>query len=138
MPSAFVDTNILLYAASGRHADRDKSRRARRLLEEEDVGLSVQVLQEFYANAVHPRKLGLTPAEAVRYCETWLRFPVAPLTSDTFLRALELMARHPLSNWDAAILAAAAQLHCRILYSEDFAHGQDYGGIRVINPFRPA
>ena len=136
MPNAFVDTNILLYAASGRRADQAKALIARRLLQEEEVGLSVQVLQEFYANAVQPRKLGLTPAEAVLYCETWLQFPVAPLTVDTFLRALELMAKHSLSNWDATILAAAAQLHCHILYTEDLSHSHDYGSIRVINPFR--
>jgi predicted nucleic acid-binding protein len=138
MPNAFVDTNVLLYAASGRRADQAKAAIARRLLEEEEVGLSVQVLQEFYANAVHPRKLGLTPAAAVLCCETWLQFPVASPTEDTLLRALELMAHHSLSNWDATILAAAAQLHCRILYTEDLSHGHAYGGIHVINPFRPA
>ncbi len=24
------------------------------------------------------------------------------------------------------------------LLSEDFSHGQDYGGVRALNPFRPA
>lgn len=135
MPNAFVDTSILLYAASGRRADQDKALVARQLLEKEDVGLSTQVLQEFYAHAVQPRKLGLTPAEAAQYCETWLQFPVAPLTMDTFLHALELMENHALSNWDATILATAAQLHCTILYSEDLPHGHEFEGIRVINPF---
>ena len=84
MPNAFVDTNILLYAASGRRADQAKALVARRLLQEEEVSLSVQVLQEFYANAVHPRKLALTPAEALLYCETWMKFPVA-MTKTTML-----------------------------------------------------
>jgi len=44
----FADTNIFLYAASKDPADRDKKKLARALLESEDVGLSAQVLQEFY------------------------------------------------------------------------------------------
>ena len=48
------------------------------------------------------------------------------------------MPNHSLSNWDATILAAAAQLHCSILYSEDLPHGHEFEGIRVINPFNAA
>jgi len=54
MPNAsivFIDSNVLLYAASGRPADTAKSKHARALLERETVGISFQVLQEFYANA---------------------------------------------------------------------------------------
>jgi predicted nucleic acid-binding protein len=32
-------------------------------------------------------------------------------------------------------VAAAARLGAPVLYSEDLSHGQDYGGVRVINPF---
>ena len=38
-----------------------------RIVREEEVVISFQVLQEFYANAVHPRKLALTPAQAAAY-----------------------------------------------------------------------
>ena len=38
-------------------------------------------------------------------------------------------------NWDAAILAAAMMLGCEAVYSEDMSDQQDYGGLRVINPF---
>ena len=40
-----------------------------------------------------------------------------------------------ISNWDAAILAAAEQLGCLTVYSEDLSHGQAYGNVRVENPF---
>jgi predicted nucleic acid-binding protein len=33
------------------------------------------------------------------------------------------------------IIAAARLSDCDLLYSEDLNHGQDYGGIRVENPF---
>lgn len=36
---------------------------------------------------------------------------------------------------DAAIVEAASAMSCSELLSEDLANGQDYGGVRVINPF---
>jgi predicted nucleic acid-binding protein len=74
-------------------------------------------------------------AEAEAWCETWLQYPVASLDAETFVRALELIRRYQISNWDAAILVAAKQLGCVVVYSEDLNHGQDYDGVRVINPF---
>ncbi len=47
----FVDTNILLYAASTAPEERQKAEVALTLLEAEDLALSVQVLQEFYVQA---------------------------------------------------------------------------------------
>ena len=43
-----------------------------------------------------------------------------------------------LSLWDAMILAAAQASNARVLYTEDLNHGQDYGGVRAVNPFLPA
>jgi len=133
---AFVDTNVLLYAASGRPDDAAKTARARRLIKEEPIGLSFQVLQEFYANAISVKKLNLSPAEAAKWCAAWLQFPVASLGSETFVRTLELSQKYQIRNWDAAILAAAAQLGCVVVYSEDLSHGENYDGLRVENPFR--
>lgn len=41
-----------------------------------------------------------------------------------------------ISYWDAAIIAAAASLGARTLYSEDLNDAQTYGSVRVLNPFR--
>jgi DNA-binding transcriptional MerR regulator len=43
-----------------------------------------------------------------------------------------------LSYWDAAIIEAARALGCTHVLSEDLSDGQDYGGVRVTNPFREA
>jgi predicted nucleic acid-binding protein len=136
MPAAFVDTNVLLYAASNHPSEREKTRIAQQLLLSKEIVLSVQVLQEFYANAIHPRKLAFTRSEAVAFCQVWMEFPVASLTVDTFVHALQLSARFGLSNWDAAIIASARESGCGTLFSEDFHHGQDYDGVQVINPFQ--
>lgn len=40
-----------------------------------------------------------------------------------------------ISNWDAAIVAAAKVAGAKTLYSEDLNHGQAYEGVTVHNPF---
>ena len=41
-----------------------------------------------------------------------------------------------LIDWDAAIIAVAAELGCHTIYTEDLSHDQNYDGITVVNPFR--
>jgi predicted nucleic acid-binding protein len=52
----FVDTDVLLYAVSISEEESEKNRIARELLREPDLALSVQVLQEFYAQATRPSR----------------------------------------------------------------------------------
>jgi predicted nucleic acid-binding protein len=49
---------------------------------------------------------------------------------------LDEQARWQISLWDALMVAAARASGATELISEDLNHGQDYGGVRVINPFR--
>jgi predicted nucleic acid-binding protein len=133
----FVDTNVLLYAVSRDAGERDKARRANDLLAARDIALSVQVLQEFYVQATRAtRPDPLTHGQAAALVESFLRFTVADITTDVMLAALATRARFQLSYWDAAILEAARSLGCVVVLSEDLGDGQDYGGVRVENPFR--
>ena len=50
---------------------------------------------------------------------------------------ISLKDRYRIAYWDAAIVAAARILGAGTLYSEDLNHGQDYDGVRVVNPFLP-
>lgn len=43
-------------------------------------------------------------------------------------------ARWQISYWDAAIVEAARALECDEVLSEDLQHGQNFGGVRVVNP----
>ena len=54
---------------------------------------------------------------------------------DLFRAAAGISRRFQLSYRDGAILAAARARRCDIVYSEDLSAEQDYGGLRVINPF---
>jgi predicted nucleic acid-binding protein len=133
----FVDTNVLLYAVSTDPAEARKAAVARELLEADDLALSVQVLQEFYVQATREGRPGrLTHEQATLLIESLLRFPAQDTTVALLRGALELKRRHHLSYWDASTLEAARQLGCATVLSEDLAHGRDYGGVRVVNPFR--
>ena len=133
----FVDTNVLLYAASTTPGERAKNRRALAILDQHDLALSVQVLQEFYVQATRSGKpAGLTHEQAVALIESWLRFRVQELTVDVLRNALATRARWNLSYWDAAIIEAARQMGCPVLLTEDLQDGMDFAGVRVQNPFR--
>jgi len=131
----FVDTNILLYAASDAPADQTKRKVAREVLTRPSLGFSAQVLQEFYVAAVAKQRLGMTHDEATEVVQALVAFPVCPVTSELVIEAIAIKAKFGTSYWDAAILAAAKQLGCSTVYSEDLNHGQDYDGVRVVNPF---
>ena len=96
----------------------------------------MQVAAEFLVNATSPRRrFRLTNTDATALLETWLAYPTLPLTPERLRSAVALYQRYQLSYWDAAIITAARLLNCHTVYSEDLNHGQDYDGVRVINPF---
>ena len=130
-----LDTNVLIYAFSKASGDVAKTRIARDWVNREDWGLTVQVLQEFYVNAVRaPHQLGHDDALAMIE-EIASSRPVAAIDIPLMRHALQLKSRYHISYWDAAVVAGARRLGASVLVSEDLAHGQDYGGVRVLNPF---
>ena len=132
---AFVDTNVLIYVAAQPALANRKTRIARELLLQRNLCLSVQVLNEFTANARHHRKLNLTAKEEYEWLQKWLLFPITEMTVATYLNARVFHERYQVSHWDGLILAAAREANCEILYSEDLQHNQTYDGLTVINPF---
>jgi predicted nucleic acid-binding protein len=130
-----LDTNLLVYAFSKTSRDAAKTRIARDWINREDWGVSVQVLQEFYVNAVRaPHELGHDDALAMIE-EIASSRPVAVTDIPLMRLALQLKRRYRIAYWDAAVVAGARRLGASVLVSEDLAHGQDYGGVRVLNPF---
>ncbi len=135
--TCFLDTNILLYSISQADADAAKRRAAIAVLEREDLGLSVQVLQEFYVEATRASRASpLLHDLAYGLIRTWTRFAVQDLTLAVMTHAMEIRQRYRLSYWDSAIVAAAIALGCNTLMSEDLHHGQQFGRLVVENPFR--
>lgn len=135
--TGFIDTNVLLYAASNAAADQVKRQAARALLARPDIGFSAQVLQEFYSAAVAKKHLQMTHEEAVAVLQSLAAFPVWPVSRELVLEAVDAKHRFGISYWDAAIVTAARQMGCATLYSEDLNAGQVYDGVTVVNPFTP-
>ena len=132
----FADTNVLLYAISRDPQERVKAVRANELLASRDVGLSVQVLQEFYVQATRDSRADrLTHDQALELVDSFRRFSVQEMTVDLVTAAMSAGQRFGISYWDAAVLEAARALGCDVVLSEDLSDGQDYEGVRVENPF---
>ena len=133
----FVDTNILLYAISTARDERVKHERALAILDDNDLALSVQVLQEFYVQATRSEKSNyVTHEQVVALIESWLRFRIQETSVALVQNALSARSRWNISYWDAAIVEAARMAGCNILLSEDFHDGMDFAGVRILNPFR--
>lgn len=131
----FLDTNILLYAYD---LDAGTKRDIAQSLVEDAwnrpgrSAVSVQVLQEFHVNFV---RKGNPAAEADALVGDFTALPVIDNTLALFRLGLALQSRWRLSLWDSMILAAAQASGARELITEDFNHGQDYDGVRALNPF---
>jgi predicted nucleic acid-binding protein len=133
---AFFDTNVLLYMHSA--ADLRKQALAQRIFEEcLDGGrlvLSTQVVQEFHAAG--SRKMAL-PSEVLRVLTlALLDLPVVSVGPSHIRQALWGEEHYKISFWDALIVAAAESAGAEVLYTEDLNDGQQYGAVRVENPFR--
>lgn len=135
----FVDTNVLIYAISRLPEDAEKGAVARELLRSRDLALSAQVLQEFYVQATRTPGPGqLSHEHVTAYMVGLQRYPIQALTPEVVWTALGIRERYQVNYWDAAILAAARLSGCETLLTEDLSDGQDYGGVRVANPFAVA
>lgn len=131
----FFDTNIFVYAVSTAEKDQEKRRKARVLLAEVKFALSLQVVQEFINTCSNKARLGQSREAITESVELLLAYPCLGPSPSLIRHAFSLQGRYQISYWDAAILAAATELGCTTLYSEDLSHGQTYGTVQVINPF---
>lgn len=138
MPAAevFLDSNILVYALSDEPGERAKRDRAAELIRTADFGISYQVVMETWVVATRKMAKPVPAKKAAAFLENLLEFPCIPGTDGLFRQAFQLVGRFGLHPYDAAILAAAQELGATTVYSEDMNHGQDYDGVKVLNPFR--
>jgi predicted nucleic acid-binding protein len=65
----FIDTNVLIYAATGTAAERLKREKALSLIASTDFGISTQVLQEFYVSATRKAHIRMPPRIALEWME---------------------------------------------------------------------
>jgi len=131
MPGSFIDTNVLVYLASG---DERRAARVEALLAERCT-ISVQVLNEF--THVARRKMAFAWDE-VREFLAMVRgvASVVPVTVETHDEGMRLAERYRLSVYDGMIVGAALMAECATLWSEDMQDGLVIDGrLTIRNPF---
>ncbi len=132
-----VDTNILVYSYDLDAGDkRIKSLKiVDRLWDEGNGVLTTQVLAEFFVTITGKVKKPLPISDARQIIEDYqVAWAVFSTTPETVLRAIDGVARHQLSFWDAMIWAAAQFNGVSTIYSEDMQDGQIIEGVRIKNP----
>jgi len=132
MPGSFVDTNVLIYIASG---DPVKAHRAEQIIGSGGM-ISVQVLNEL--TNVARRNMRLSWRETHELLSMLRRLlAVEPLTVETHETGLALAERYNFSIYDAMIAASAIDAGCDTLWSEDMQDGMALDeGLLIVNPFR--
>jgi predicted nucleic acid-binding protein len=130
-----LDSNVLVYAEGVNGPARQLvALEALRDVEADDLLVPVQALAELFA--VLTRKARMPAAQARAAVLGWVdACEVIDTRLSTLTEAMELVATHRLSPWDAVILAAAAGEDCRILLSEDMQAGFTWRGVTISNPF---
>ena len=132
---SFFDTNILLY--SDDVADPRKNALATDLIARQranrEAVLSIQVLQEYFVNAVAKLKVDVTVAR--RRVELFSRFELVLPDPAMVLAAIDIHRLNRLSFWDSMVVEAARVSGCSILFSEDLNAGQTIAGVKIVNPF---
>jgi predicted nucleic acid-binding protein len=136
LANVFLDSNVLIYAAYPKDDERWKRDIAFGLIAGEDYAISTQVMLEFFNVTTRKRKPGL----ALEVAKDWLidlgTTAVVGADESLVLEAVELSARYKIVFWDGMIIAAANRAGAKTLFSEDLNHGQNYGTVQVINPFK--
>ena len=134
--TAFIDTNILLYAAGHDAGEHAKRMVARDIIGGRAIALSVQVFNEFFWQATRThRGPQLLAEEASQFLDGLRRYPVQDLTLSVFDDGLAIMRRYKCSFWDSLIIAAAKAQRCETLFSEDMQDGLHVDGLTIRNPF---
>jgi len=132
MPGSFIDTNVLVYVASG---DPVKADRAEKIIAEGGT-ISVQVLNEL-ANVARRKMRMSWPETHALLSMIRALLPVQPITADIHETGLALAERYGLSIYDAMIAASALHAECDTLWSEDMHEGMVIQErLRIANPFR--
>ena len=134
----FIDTNVLLYSFDA--SAPAKAAVAQRIIEfalrSQRGVISSQVLQEFLNAATRKFAVAFESADLRLFCRTVLMPLCHHYPADqTFDYALLLKDETGYSFYDSLIVAAALEMNCTTLLTEDMQHGRSIREMTVRNPF---
>jgi predicted nucleic acid-binding protein len=129
-----LDTNILAYAEGVNDPEREaQAIRLTNALASDTTFVPVQVLGELFNVLI---KRGFVRSRAQEAVVQWSEtFILIGTTADLMLFASKIAVQHRLKIWDAVVLAAAREVGCSVLISEDLQNGFAWEGVTVCNPF---
>lgn len=132
----FLDTNVFVYAYD--YLDSRKQKIAQefvlRAISGEFVS-SPQVLAEFATTLLHKLSPPLTRTDVTSALDALAPIKLVMPNHGMVRRAIEAHYQYGVRFYDGMILAAAESAGSRQIWSEDFNTGQEYFGIRIVNPF---
>lgn len=134
----FLDTNIFVYEMSSGVPSKQgvAGGLVQNALKSGKGVISFQVVQEFFSVAFRRFTPPMLSAEAEQVLAATFHPLLAVHSSySLYAHALQLTHRCSLSWYDSLIVAAATEADCRILYTEDLQHGQQFDKLKVQNPF---
>jgi len=131
----FIDTNILVYTLDQKNiVKRDMARKiVKKVVESHQPVISTQVIKEFYV--VASNKLKADPIVVKNIIHNFHNMEIVNNDLDLIEQAIDISILSQLSFWDSLIIAAAEKANCEYVLSEDLNSGQNYRGIKLLNPF---
>jgi len=131
----FIDTNILVYTLDQKNIEkRDMARKiVKKVVESHQPVISTQVIKEFYV--VASNKLKADPIVVKNIIHNFHNMEIVNNDLDLIEQAIDISILSQLSFWDSLIIAAAEKANCEYVLSEDLNSGQNYRGIKLLNPF---
>lgn len=131
----FIDTNIFIYAFLETQ-DEWKTEVSKKLIEENDIVLSIQVINEICVNLLKSKLFSEQEIrEIVR--SLYKKYTILPINEWNIIKASELREKYNLSYWDSLMIAAAYYSDTEIFYSEDMHHNLIIENkLEIKNPFK--
>ena len=136
MPRVSLDASILVYGVDAADPVRHRAaKRVLRLVAQHDCVLVLQALAEFYYVVTRKAKLESSHAK-LQIRDLRSVFPLVLPGPTTLDAAIDLAGRYRINFWDAMLIAVAKQADVAMLFTEDLQDGQDYAGVRCVNPLQ--
>ena len=132
----FLDSNVLVYSVDRRAPEKQQLARdlVARSLTNGTGCISYQVVQETINVLIGKYE---TPLDQVRRLLDEVLIPLWQInpTGSQHSSAISLRSQHSFSFYDSLIVAAALEVGCTRLYSEDMQHGRQIQRLTILNPF---
>ncbi len=130
----FLDSNIIIYSYSS--TEPAKQRITAKILSTHETVISTQVLNELTHIITKKFHFSYQQAKEV-IIECCQNSQLQINSQQTILLACDVATKYKFSFFDSAIIAAALESHCNILYSEDMHPISNIEQrLTIVNPFK--